>query len=126
MEIQMEQRKSLEQRLKENRFNDLYIAYDLALDFSVQVNDILKVMGITRKELSERMGCSRAYVTQILDGHTNLTFKSMGKIAAALQMDIKAPELYHKDLESFDNVFNANSSDMALIINDDKIYKYIG
>ena len=111
----MGQRKSLEQRLKENRFNDMYIASDLALDFSVQVNDILKVRGITRKELSERMGCSRAYVTQILDGHTNLTFKSMGKIAAALQMDIKAPELYLKDMESFDSAFSASSSDMALI-----------
>lgn len=107
----MKQRKNLKQRLKESRYNPTYLSYQLAIDVSVQISKIMDEREINRTTLAQMLGCSKSYISQILDGYPNLTFKTLGKIAAALQMDIKSPKFYHKDMESFGaTLINSNDS----------------
>ena len=45
--------------------------------------------GITRSELAERLGTSRAFVTKLLSSHENLTMKTLVRVANALEMKVE-------------------------------------
>jgi transcriptional regulator with XRE-family HTH domain len=44
----------------------------------------MKRVGVSKSELAQRLGKSRAYVTKILQGNTNFTIESLVQIARAL------------------------------------------
>lgn len=52
-------------------------------DFAREVHRRMKDMGVSPAELARRMGTSKAYVSQLLDGG-NFTLLTMVKIAMAL------------------------------------------
>ena len=45
-------------------------------------------MGLTQKELAERMGCSQQYVSLILKGKENLTLETIAKLETALDFEL--------------------------------------
>lgn len=58
--------------------------YDLALtDFSRELHARMRELNVSPAELARRMGTSKAYVSQLLDGG-NFTLQTMVKIAMAL------------------------------------------
>lgn len=61
-----------------------YVAEGLALHVAEQVVQIMDDRGITRAELSEMLGVSRAYVTKVLNAPPNLTLRSIAAVAIAL------------------------------------------
>ena len=56
------------------------------LDFTEKVCEVMEAKNISRAELAERMGVSRAFVTKILNGTTNFTLKTMVSISTALDL----------------------------------------
>lgn len=50
--------------------------------------DKMEELGLTQREVAERMGCSQQYVSRILKGHENLTIETMCKIEEALDLAI--------------------------------------
>lgn len=54
---------------------------DAAFDFIYAIEDAMREQGLTRAKLAERLGKSRAYVTQTLRRGHNLTFKTAGELA---------------------------------------------
>jgi len=53
--------------------------------------DICRLMGdqqISRAEVAERLGVSRAYVTKVLNGNPNLTIKTLLKLSDALGREL--------------------------------------
>lgn len=50
----------------------------------------MRDLGITQKDLAERMGCSQQYVSLILQGKENLTLETISKLEKAIDMDILA------------------------------------
>src|SRR5688500_6363140 len=48
------------------------------------IHELLAHRGVSRAELARRLGKSRAYVTQLLRGGTNVTIETLGSIADAL------------------------------------------
>src|SRR2546430_5861333 len=53
--------------------------------------DICRLMRdqqISRAEVAERLGVSRAYVTKVLNGNTNLTIKTLLKLSDALGREL--------------------------------------
>jgi DNA-binding MarR family transcriptional regulator len=56
--------------------------------------DKMEELGLTQREVAERMGCSQQYVSRILKGHENLSIETMCKIEEALDLAIlpKVPE----------------------------------
>jgi len=55
--------------------------------FVTQVNDAMRQRGISRAELSRRLGCSGARVTHMLKPSANLKLETMVKIVSALGLD---------------------------------------
>lgn len=54
-------------------------------DITQQVRRIMRIRGMTSKDLAERLGVSEARVSRLLRGRYNLTLDMLYKIADALQ-----------------------------------------
>lgn len=54
--------------------------------------DKMEQMGITQKQLAERMNCSQQYVSRILKGKENLSLETLSKIENALGLQILTTE----------------------------------
>ena len=47
----------------------------------------MKALGLSQTALAKRMKVSRPYVTKVLSGDVNISFRTAAKFAQALQMD---------------------------------------
>ena len=50
-------------------------------------------LGMTQKQLAERMGCGHQYVSKVLKGQENLSLETMSKIEECLHISILQEEL---------------------------------
>lgn len=57
-------------------------------EMAVQIGSILKVKGITQKELAQTIGMKESQLSKILAGNANCTLKTITKIENALNEDI--------------------------------------
>lgn len=55
---------------------------------AMKVKGRLNALGLTQKELAERMGCSQQYVSLILKGKENLTLETIAKLETALDFEL--------------------------------------
>ncbi|MGI8907870.1 MAG: helix-turn-helix domain-containing protein [Candidatus Sumerlaeaceae bacterium] len=69
------------EKLKSSGEYALFAAQD---DFAQQIVSRMQQLGITKKQLAEKLGTSQAYVSKILMGGANFTIESQVKIASAL------------------------------------------
>ncbi|MEX1023163.1 MAG: helix-turn-helix transcriptional regulator, partial [Dehalococcoidia bacterium] len=51
------------------------------------VSERMAVLDVSRAELARRLGTSPAWVTQLLRGDENLTLRTLGKLAVALEFE---------------------------------------
>ena len=65
-----------------------YLAESLAFDLSLEIYRQMKQLGLSQTAFASRLGVSKAYVSQIFDGKTNMTILSLAKIAKALDSDL--------------------------------------
>jgi transcriptional regulator with XRE-family HTH domain len=70
--------------------SEAYLIDALKIELSEQIYGAMKHQGVNKAELARRLGTSRAYITKLLQGSTNLTLESLVKISKALncQLDI--------------------------------------
>lgn len=61
-----------------------FLLEEVKLAFAEELSRLLEEQGISRRQLAERLGTSRAYVTRILRTDYNLTAETMVKVARAL------------------------------------------
>lgn len=74
----------LQRVIREHRDDPDYILEGLLLDLNEQIVSAMERAGLSRSELARKLGRSRAYVTQLLNGKPNLTLKTLVAIACAL------------------------------------------
>jgi len=72
------------QRLEEYREDSEFILEELVLDVTEQICAAMAEQDIPRSELAQRLGVSRAYVTKLLNGHGNMTLRTLVEVAHAL------------------------------------------
>lgn len=65
-----------------------YILEGLMLELNEQILGLLNSRGMSRKQLSKELGVSPAYITKLLNGNSNLTLKSLVKIATVMETSI--------------------------------------
>ena len=53
-----------------------------------EISRLMHEQNMSRAEIAERLGVSRAYVTKILNGNPNLTIKTMLRLAEALGREL--------------------------------------
>jgi transcriptional regulator with XRE-family HTH domain len=76
---------------------ELY-AEELILDLTEQIVAAMKELGVNRTELAARMGVSKAFVTKLLRGNTNITLKTMASLARSLGCNVNI-KVCPKDVE---------------------------
>lgn len=57
---------------------------DAILDVTELICEIMSETGVSRSELARRLGTTRSYVTQLLDGSANMTIRKVADIFFAL------------------------------------------
>ncbi|RZK31431.1 MAG: XRE family transcriptional regulator [Hymenobacter sp.] len=67
------------------------------MDFMRAVEEYMEANNMNRKQLAEHLKCSRSYVSQILNGDTNLSIEKLYDIALAIG---KVPTVKYEDLEA--------------------------
>lgn len=72
-----------------------YLRETLKVDTSELVWARMQVVGVSKADLAERLGCSKAHVTQLLNGSRNMTLQTLQDIAFALgcRADVKFVEI---------------------------------
>jgi transcriptional regulator with XRE-family HTH domain len=58
------------------------------LGFAVTVSEKLKSVGMTQRELAEKMGKKESYISRILSGDANPTLKTIVELEVALGEDV--------------------------------------
>lgn len=79
------------ERAKQDRKNRSHISRSQA--FALELLDYMEANDIKQKDLAERMGVSPQQVNKILQAKANLTFDTLDKIAAALEITISSPKI---------------------------------
>jgi len=66
-----------------------FIAERLLIELNEQVCVLMEQGGVTRAKLAERLGCSRAYVSKLLNGVSNVSLLTLVRLAQALDGEIE-------------------------------------
>lgn len=74
----------IEEKLDRFRNEPLFIAETILLEITEQIAALMKKEGLRNKDLAERLGVSRSYISRLMDGGSNLTVKSLAAISVAL------------------------------------------
>jgi len=77
-------------RLMENpEYRRLFAMEGLVTDAAELVARLMAEAGVSKAELARRLGTSRAHVTQLLGGETNMTVRTLAELAFALGAEVK-------------------------------------
>ena len=61
----------------------------LVLDISEQLCELMSRRQVSRAELADRLGVSKAWVTKLLRGDRNITVRSLVKVAHELDLSVE-------------------------------------
>lgn len=90
-------RQWFQQYLDRYRDDPEYVLEGVVLDLTDQIAVAMQEQGVSRAELAERLGVSRAYITKVLGGSTNMTLRTLVRLALALGL---VPEVSLVPLEA--------------------------
>jgi transcriptional regulator with XRE-family HTH domain len=74
----------LDEYLKDDEFRRLFAQEDLILEVTETLCELLEKEKISRKELADRLGKSKGFVSQLLNGGRNLTLRTVADILHVL------------------------------------------
>jgi len=85
----MKMKTQFEQLIERPEFHKLYAIEGLVLEASEFIARLMQEKKVTKAELARRLGRSRAYVTQMLSGSTNITVRTLAEVAYVLGAEVK-------------------------------------
>ncbi len=75
--------------LKHSPSEGRYFARDMAmLTVTAAIINEMESQGVTRTQLAERVGCTKAFVSQVLNGSRNMTLRTIADLAWALGKEV--------------------------------------
>ncbi len=74
----------LDKFLKDEEFRRLFAQEDLIMEVTETLCELLEKEGVSRKELADRLGKSKGFISQLLNGGRNLTLRTVGDILHVL------------------------------------------
>ena len=75
--------------LKHSPAEARYFARDMAmLSVTAAIINEMESQGVTRTQLAERVGCTKAFVSQVLNGSRNMTLRTIADLAWALGKEV--------------------------------------
>lgn len=79
----------LERQLQKYRNHPVAITQEAILDLVAEICKRMETLKMKRKELARKASLDPAQVTRILSGNHNITMATLGKLASALEVDLK-------------------------------------
>ena len=89
-----------------------WLKYSYAI--AIKVRRRMKELGMTQKELAQKLECTQQYISVLLGGRANMTLETLAKLEQALSFD-----LIGKHLLVFDN--SLPDDDTAGYLNDSSV-----
>ena len=74
----------LDEYLEDEEFRRLFAQEDLILEVTETICELLEKEKISRKELADRLGKSKGFISQLLNGGRNLTLRTVADILHVL------------------------------------------
>jgi transcriptional regulator with XRE-family HTH domain len=74
----------MDQYLEDPEFAKLMAQGDLIMEVTETLCELLEKEGVSRKELAERLGKTKGFVSQLLNGGRNLTLRTLADILHVL------------------------------------------
>ena len=66
--------------------NEVWLKWSQSI--AMKIIDYMQERKLSRADIASRLGCSPQYVSKILSGHTNFSFKSIAEIEKCLNIRI--------------------------------------
>ena len=66
--------------------NEVWLKWSQSI--AMKIIDYMQERKLSRADIASRLGCSPQYVSKILSGHTNFSFKSIAEIERCLNINI--------------------------------------
>jgi transcriptional regulator with XRE-family HTH domain len=70
----------------------LYQQERAILEMTEIICELMQEQNVTRSELAKRLGTTKGYITQLLDGRTNMSIRTMSDVFAALDRSLHFQE----------------------------------
>ncbi len=86
-------------KIREISPHDVIIAEDALMDFQFAVIKAMREKNISKSELAEKLGISKARMSQMLSSDANPTLKVVGRIIAALDLQTKYVGKHHVEAQ---------------------------
>jgi transcriptional regulator with XRE-family HTH domain len=74
----------LDEYLKDEEFRRLFAQEDLILEVTEKLCELLEQEKVSRKELADRLGKTKGFISQLLNGGRNLTLRTVADILHVL------------------------------------------
>ena len=74
----------LDEYLEDEEFRRLFAQEDLIMEVTEKLCELLEKEKVSRKELADRLGKSKGFVSQLLNGGRNLTLRTVADILHVL------------------------------------------
>ena len=84
MRIKIMKTTILDEYMKDEEFQRLFAQEDLILEVTETICELLENEKISRKELADRLGKSKGFISQLLNGGRNLTLRTVADILHVL------------------------------------------
>lgn len=65
-----------------------------AFGIAIKAKSRMESLGMTQKQLAEKMGCSQQYISLLLKGNENLTLETIAKIETILEISLLGECIY--------------------------------
>ncbi len=80
--------------LKQSPAAQRYYAQDMAmLSVTAAIVEEMESQGVSRSELAQKIGCTKAFVSQVLNGSRNMTVRTIADLAWALGKEVHGVSL---------------------------------
>ena len=66
--------------------NEVWLKWSQGI--AMKIIDYMQENNLSRADIASRLGCSPQYVSKLLSGHTNFSFKSIAEIEKCLNIQI--------------------------------------
>jgi len=67
----------------------LYLEEKLILEFTECVAEVMETKGIRKTDLANKLGKTKGYITQVLNGRANMTLRTVADLMWALESSLK-------------------------------------
>ena len=93
------------------------MAYDMSAQFSAQVSAMLDEKSMSYKDLADRMDVAQSTLCKMLGPNSNMTMKTMAKIAMALECECSAPSIRQREAERDGEEKTVTAKNLSLWVN---------